>query len=359
MQNEKSWREDLVKISDAKQWILSNIPDVKSVDGPVEVYRSNDWGMTASFKIKKTSESMEVVLKVGFLPLFKSSPSIYRTLEQLNSKHVVSFITGEVKASQTWLLFEKFAGKQVRELDDFELVKEMAATMARLQVDFLNLSKQVKKDIPVYDYQQLKRTLKEYISHAVEEFAPVWNSDAHQLNEKFNLSVEDLEAISNTENLKNMLEVAHEICDALARMDAPLSIYHIDFHTNNASLSEQKEILLYDFEEAVITNPFFVLDKLLDEVSDLDEETNHENLHIQWTPAQRELRNPYLKEFNNIEESLKLIMFDLAMMVSPLLYGFLGTFFLKQVGWEKSIPGYMAESFITAFSRMKRYKSTL
>ncbi|WP_347553185.1 hypothetical protein ABFG93_21710 (plasmid) [Pseudalkalibacillus hwajinpoensis] len=359
MQNENSWREDLVKISDAKQWIISNIPGVKSVEGPVEVFRSNDWGMTASFEIKKTSESMEVVLKVGFLPLFKTSPSIYRTLERLNSEHVVSFLTGEVKTSQTWLLFEKFEGKQVRELDNVDLIHEMAVTMARLQVDFLNLSDPVKKDIPVYDYQQLKGVLEEYISQAVEEFAPVWNSEALQLNEKFNLSVEHLKAISNPENLENMIEVTHEICDELAQMGAPLSIYHIDFHTNNASLTEQEEILLYDFEEAVISHPFFVLDKLLDEVSDRDEKTNLENLDIQWTPAQRELRDTYLKEFDDIDEPLKLKMFDLAMMVSPLLYGYLGTFFLKQVGWEKSTPGYMAESFIAAFSRMKSYKSTL
>lgn len=359
MQNKKTWREDLVKVSDAKQWIVSNISDADSVDGPIEVFRSNDWGMTALLKVNKTNGFIEVVLKIGFLPLFKTSPSIYQSLEELNSNHVVSYITGQIKESQTWLLFEKFDGEQVREFDNYELISEMAVTMARLQVDFRNLSEKVKRDIPAYDYQKLKRTLEEYISRAVDEFAPVWNSEAHQLNENFNLSIENLEAISKQENLKKMIEVSNEVCDKLAQLNAPLSIYHIDFHTNNASLSEKGEILLYDFEEAVITNPFFVLDKLLYEVSDIEKDTNLVNLHIQWTPAQRELMNTYLEEFKDIDESLKLKMFDLAMIVSPLLYGYLGTFFLKQVGWEKSMPGYMAESFITAFTRMNSYKSIL
>ncbi|MBH0229097.1 phosphotransferase [Halobacillus yeomjeoni] len=357
MNTEKSWREDLVKVADAKRWLVSNIPDAKKVEGPVEVFRSNDWGMTASFEVDQAVECKEVVLKIGFLPLFKTSPSIYRTLNKLNSEHVVSLITGEVKQSQTWLLFEKFEGIQLREFNRVEYIHEMAVTMARLQMDFMNLSEPEMKGIPVYDFQGLKDTLENYISRAIVEYVPVWKSEARQLNEGFDITFENLEAISNPENLKNMIEVTHDICDELARMNAPLTIYHIDFHTNNASVTEQQDILLYDFEEAVISHPFFVLDKLLDEVSECMEETDHETLHIPWTQAQRELRDTYLKEFTFIDESLKLKMFDLAMMISPLLYGYLSTFFLEQVGWEKSTPGYMAESFVTSFSRIEQYKS--
>lgn len=164
MQNDHLWREDLVKVNEAKQWLRANFSDVTSVEGPVKVFRSNDWGMTASFKINKTSETKDVVLKIGFLPLFRTSPSIYQTLGRLNSKHAISFIKGEIKKSQTWLLFEKFEGKQVRELNNDELINEMAGTMARLQLDFSNLHESLKKGIPVYDYQVLKDTLETYIS---------------------------------------------------------------------------------------------------------------------------------------------------------------------------------------------------
>lgn len=187
----------------------------------------------------------------------------------------------------------------------------------------------------------------------------MWKSKAFQLHEQFNLSMEDLEEISNPENLRKMIELTHEICDELALMNAPLSIYHIDFHTNNAVVTKEKEILLYDFEEAVIAHPFFVLDKLLDEVTFYDVETKDQDIHIHWTPAQKELRNAYLKEYNNIDVSLKLKMFDLAMMLSPLFYGYLSKFFLEQVQWDKSMPGFMAESFIIAISRMKSYKNIL
>ncbi|WP_226577450.1 phosphotransferase [Halobacillus litoralis] len=359
MQDELIWKEDLVKAKEAKQWLSSNIPGVTSVEGPVQVFRSNDWGMTALFKVVKAGETKEVVLKVGFLPLFKTSPSIYEALESLHSKHVLSYIKGEVKGSQTWLLFEKFEGKQVRELNNPDLIYEMAGTMARLQSEFEKLDEPLKKGIPVYDYQELKHTLKTYIIKAMNEFAPVWKSDSLQLHKQFHLSLEDLEEISNPNHLMKMIELTQEICDELSIMDAPLSIYHIDFHTNNAVVTKEQEIMLYDFEEAVISNPFFSLDKLLNEVTKYEVESDEEYIYIQWTPAQRELRNAYLKECNHSSELLKLKMFDLAMMVSPLFYGYLGQFFLKQVGWEKSMPGLMAESFITANARMKRYKNRL
>lgn len=359
MQNDNYWREDLVEINEAKQWLSSNISGVVSVEGPVKIFRSNDWGMTALFKIAKKGETKEVVLKIGFLPLFKTSLSIYKTLDHLNSKHVISFIKGEIKKSQTWLLFEKFEGKQVREFNNVALINEMAGTMARLQLDVVKLDDPLKKGIPVYDFQVLKNTLETYIYQAINEFVPVWKANPSELNEKFHLSFEQIKEITNQRNLRTMIELTHNICDELALMNAPLSIYHLDFHTNNAAVTMEQELILYDFEETVIAHPFFVLDKLLDEVIEYNVETKYENIYIQWTPAQKELRNAYLKEFKNIDGVLKLKMFDLAMMVSPLLYGYLSKFFLEQVGWDKSIPSFMADSFITAITRMKCYKKTL
>ena len=50
----------------------------------------------------------------------------------------------------------------------------------------------------------------------------------------------------------------------------PASIDHVDLRTANAQRLEEGRLLVYDWEEATVSCPFFSLDRLLDEARTLD-----------------------------------------------------------------------------------------
>lgn len=65
---------------------------------PVKVYRSNDWGVTARFKlIGIKQKEKEVICEIRFLPIFKTSPDIYNLLKKVSGERVPHMLFGELK----------------------------------------------------------------------------------------------------------------------------------------------------------------------------------------------------------------------------------------------------------------------
>lgn len=60
-----TWSNDRVKLEAVREWIQTSVSNLTSVTGPIEIYRSNDWGITARFKVFYQQGEDDVVCKIG------------------------------------------------------------------------------------------------------------------------------------------------------------------------------------------------------------------------------------------------------------------------------------------------------
>ncbi|MBB6452349.1 thiamine kinase-like enzyme [Salirhabdus euzebyi] len=318
------WNNKKVKLEKAREWIKDSFDECVEVIGPIEIFRSNDWGITSLFEIKTGQDTKSVVLKIGFLSIFKPSVSIYETLSKLHSKHLPTFLCGETKENFTWLVFEKFDAQLVRELDSRSAYRKMGKTMGRIQKELAPIVKLDDK-IPSLPIGKLAVLLPDFVKDKYAKYKGVW---------KDKLSNQDVKVI-----IENVTKILSQLNEKL------VSIHHLDFHGKNAAIDNRTgEVILFDFEEAVITHPFFTLDKLLREVKELDKVTDKNN---GWTSVQQDIIHAYLEVFGKSQKE-----FDLAMVVAPIVEAYLGSFFIKEVGWENLEPDLYLDSFMITKERL-------
>ncbi|WP_456271035.1 hypothetical protein [Bacillus sp. AK031] len=349
-----TWNEK-VSLEEVKKWIMK-VSDGQEVKGPEQIFRSNDWGITALFHMKSGGGFEEVVFKAAFLPIFHTSPSIYELLSRLDSGSLPHYLAGEIRGDETWMLFEKFEGTLIRDESSLESLIETGETMAVLQKE---TAEYIHKGlhIPFFSFKELSGILKNFITESADNYQSNWKNESEKLASQYTLKEEDLEAISGENTLNSLCKQVKGILEELASVNIPYSIDHLDLHSNNAVRTADGKVLIFDFEEAVISCPLFSLEKLLDEAGEMVSDYKGMAYKLPWNNAQLRLRDAYFakldvqmdhQEFNRV--------FDLVMAIAPLKYAFQSRFFIKEVGWDQMEPALMAESFIKAVKRMEYLK---
>lgn len=342
---------DRIRLEDAKDWIAVSVPDSGEVEGPITIFRSNDWGITALFHVHIGKSVREAVCKIAFLPVFQSSPAIYTALSRLNSGSAPTYINGKVEDGLTWLLFEKFSGHLIRKEANLEARIDVAREMADIQKRFASIANN--QPIPYYSFRHLAVQLPVFIEHARKVYRPQWIAQQDKLIQNNPYGKEELMAICNDCNLDRMASVMAELCGQLDRFSLPYSIDHLDLHSNNAVRNEDGTVIIFDFEEAVISCPLFSLEKLLDEAAEFTSNYSEDLYKIGWSAAQLQLRDVYLQTLNpNMRKERLVIMFDLVAAVAPIKYAYQSSFFVEQVGWQHMEAELMAESFVKAYNRI-------
>ncbi|AQQ54579.1 phosphotransferase [Planococcus lenghuensis] len=347
---ELKWN-DRVRLEDVREWIASSIPDSRKVEGPITIFRSNDWGITASFHVYNGHSVQEVVCKIAFLPIFQSSPAIYTALSQLNSGAVPVYINGKTEDGLTWLLFEKFSGHLIREEANLNALIDIAKQMADLQKQFTPIANE--HAIPYYSLRHLAVQLPVFVEHAKNVYRPQWTAQQEQLIKNNLDGKEDLLAICDAGILDRMASAMAELCGQLDGFSLPYSIDHLDLHSNNAIRTKGGEVIVFDFEEAVISCPLFSLEKLLDEAAEFENSYSGHKHKIQWSAAQLQLRDAYLLALDpNVRNDRLITMFDYMAAVAPIKYAYQSSYFLEQVGSQHMEAELMAESFVKAWKRI-------
>jgi thiamine kinase-like enzyme len=315
----------------------------------VKTFRSNDWGVTASYKISDhKAMNGEVICKIGFLPIFHTSVNIYSLLNSMNSELVPHLIHGEFKENKIWMLFKPFEGDTISKNDNKGSLQDIASTMAKIQIQSYNLVDKYSNSIPVISIESIP----DLLDKLVDRYFHVWKDKNEYIAGELGIPYDTYNIIMSIEGIDFLRKQTAAFSKELESMHIPYSIDHLDLHSGNAARQNNGAVIIYDWEESVLSCPFFSLDKLLDETGEFEynEETTENTL---WTKSQIAIRDLYLINFSNINPEKITRAFDIAMCIAPIKYAYQSTFFLDQVGWHENAPALIAQSIIKAYQRCK------
>lgn len=330
-------------------WIKSLWEEPVEAVELLKVYRSNDWGVTARFVVRFGEEiSKEVLCKIGFLPIFKTSPDIYNLLKQIDNKKVPYLIHGEFRDEKVWMLFEPFEGKAISEGDKLNSLKEIAAAMAETQLEAGKLLKEGASTIPVIEPVEIVGLFDTIMGKYLNQ----WKSEGETISKDIEIDLDYYREIFNIKNVNWLRGKIKDYSEELYEKHIPYSIDHLDLHSGNAARLSNNEIIIYDWEEAVVSCPFFSTDKLLDEARELDKGEKIAS-DVMWSQSQLAVIDSYIDELPWLESSDMRRAFDIAMCIAPIKYAYQSTFFIDQVGWQAMGAGLIAQSIIKAYERCR------
>jgi len=348
---ELKWDEEKVPLTEVQAWIEKAI-DSHDVKGPTKIFRSNDWGITAMFQ-----GDQDYVCKIAFLPLFQTSPSIYTFLNSLESPHLPHVVKAENINGQTWLLFTPFEGKVDNKTYSIDEIVKIARTMALIQNQ---ATQKDYKDIPVYSVADVESECIDFISHVQERYQEDYIQNSQLISENLSLEQTELELLALEETYTYIKKWIKKACRSLAQHPIPLSLYHLDLHMGNSAKLDNGERLIFDWEEAVITIPFFSINKLVQDAKKTNTNNDETGKYLRWTENENIVIQAYVQTLDlpiPYEETAKLM--DLSLSIVPIFYASLSFQFIKQVGWEDSAAGMIAEDVLLTFHRFKQLESKI
>jgi Phosphotransferase enzyme family len=346
--SEHVWPEALVGAAEVRRWIAAVLPGQPEIVGSIQVMQAKEWGVTASFAAVETvgpgraAHGREVIFKAGALPLFAGAPRIAEMLSRCCPGLVPHVIAWEEHGRQTWTLFAPFEGSPVAALHALEPLLAMGRTLARIQTAVAALPSGELDGLPRSPVEAIPGWLDELIEDVRERQLGYWQGEGREMAEQLALPGDVLERLAA---VRPRVAVWSE---ELLAGGWPESIDHVDLHWENAVVKPDGSILIFDWEEAALSFPFFSLDRLLNDARELDLGAaaawgGHAGGPL-YTDSERALRETYLDALPWGTRAGRKRAFELAMRLAPIKTAHEGLVFAKALGWREGTP------FVTAWA---------
>jgi hypothetical protein len=134
-----------------------------------------------------------------------------------------------------------------------------------------------------------------------------------------------------------------------------LSIDHGDCHSGNATLTADGSVLLFDWENACRSHPFFSMEKVLTAGWGLDTGNSGGPWgYVRNTPTQDELKLAYLGEFGRLTPVLDRA-FDAAMCLAVIKEMHHEMEWARRCGWQDLNPEWTAQLINRLFKHVEVY----
>lgn len=347
---EHEWPSHAVNSVEVQAWIASALPNQPRVLGPVEVLQSKEWGVTARF-VAVTSDlsspsyasAEEVVFKADWLRLFAQAPAIYTLLTRYCQGNVPDLLAAARRDDVTWTLFRAFDGPTVESLRQPEPLLNLARTLAQIQATIADAPASEKQALPRTALTLIPMMFDVVLRDVRQRHTPFWQSaEGQPLAHHFHLPADLVTQIEAYRS--SVLHWAGELQHA----NWPESIDHVDLHWENAVLQPDGRILIYDWEEAVISCPFFSLDRLLDDARELDGLAESGDVP---TPTERLLRDAYLDALPWQTRGRRERALDLALCLAPIKTAYEGILLAEALDWDEGMPNVTAWALARALPR--------
>ena len=176
--------------------------------------------------------------------------------------------------------------------------------------------------VPLRDILQ-KEYQVNFVSRAIEAYASIQIGMISHVDQLLSLGVPDwrlsalpslyLQLLSEEETLKDdgltYIEITNlralqpklvELCRQLSEFQIPETIEHGDFHDNNILIGNDKQLIINDWGDAVISHPFFSLTSCLSSA-------RHNHLITESSPHYIALRDSYLNHWVKFEPKNRLL----------------------------------------------------
>ena len=351
-----TWPEALLPAEAARAWIAASLPGNPPVVGPLIVHQAKEWGATASFAalgaqtmVSGARRGREVILKVAALPLFAAAPRLAALLHAIAPDVVPEVIAWEQRNTDglSLTLFRPFEGRPVDETHALAPLLEMARTLARIQVAAAALPAEETASLPRTPVARLPELFEVVLRDVRERQMAYWTTSGEgcAIARQFALPP-DLLA-----RLEAMRPHIATWAAALAAGPWPETVDHVDLAAENVVQRADGGVLIFDWEEAVLSVPFFSLDRLLNDARELDlgeraawSPASASGVPL-YTPSEVALRDAYLAALPWGTPAQRERAFALAMALAPIKTAHEGIVLGEALGWDAA-----GSSFGTAWA---------
>jgi hypothetical protein len=336
----------LPSADEAALWISRTLPGQPSVEGPLRVEHVKGWGVVARFRVARAETGgQEVIFKASHLPLFTHAPRIDEMLMRCCPGDTPQLLAAQSWGDHVWSLYQPFAGTLVTALKSVDAIGQLAEQFARIQVRVADLPPEATAGIPRSSLADLPAQFDAVLQDVVDKQWAVWQARRMAQHQIPTDLVARLAAFR-----PRLLAWAAE----LAAFGWPLTIDHVDLHSDNAVLTPAGRILIFDWEEATLGLPGLSMDRLLDDARALDEERGHVPPHWdggRYSPAELAVRDAYLRVLPWGSLADRQRAFDLALCLAPIKTTHEGRVFGIAQGWPNGAAGQAAQLLTKACRR--------
>ncbi len=351
---EHEWPSTAIDAEEAQAWIASVLPGQPRVLGPIEVLQAKEWGVTARFvavtpapsATASHSSADEVVFKAGWLRLFAQAPQLYSLLTRHCQGNVPDLLASVRRDDVTWALFRAFDGPTVESLRQPAPLLDLARTLAHIQSTIADTPAAEKQTLPRTPLTLIPMMFDAVLRDVRDRQAPFWQSaDGQPLAHHFHLPTD---IVARMESYRPFIQ---QWTGELHQANWPESIDHVDLHWENATLQPDGRILIYDWEEAVLSCPFFSLDRLLDDARELD---GLGEAGADPSPTESLLRDAYLDALPWQTRDLRKRALTLALCLAPIKTAYEGILLAEALDWDEGMPNVTAWALARALPRWVR-----
>lgn len=323
-----AWPSEVVRVSDVCDWIASVFPNHPQVTGPIAIYTASDWGIAARFTVATQPASCDVVLKVCPLALYRSAPHVYELLMRLDSPHVPQLIAWTHRDEQSWMLFRPMSGQTVWATKQPSNFVEMARVLGMLQAKIAEIPINTCR-FQTTPVEHLPAMFDAIVVDIETTHMATWEANERSMARRYGLPENSLEIICQFRS--DIQAWTHE----LASGDWPLSLDHVDCHANNAFVQTDGTLVIYDWDEAILSCPFFSLDRLLDSAHNLDAERRLQQAGQEYSliSTEQQVRQMYVDTVPWQTRQQRERAIDLAISLAPIKTCFECAIFAQATGW--------------------------
>lgn len=272
---------DRPHLNDLTDWISAALPG--AVQGPVRVLQVKRWGVAATYRVGERL----VVVKDAHPPLFPYAAEVHRAVERTCPAATAPLLADETTDSWQRTIFEFMPGDNADELDPKPLDR-VAEKLAEVQVALVDSDL---SGLPSYDVEGI----------------------VHEL--LADLSATGDQPAETVDWLVGQLPRLQEWSTELAGR-CPQSLDHPDVNPSNALVA--RELILLDWEEAVVGCPMMSLYRLL---ADAEE-----------AGCVDAVKAAYLRPWQDLTGAARVL--DLALRLAPLKLTVEMRAYARGLGWD-------------------------
>jgi len=348
------WLEDPPNLSEVKAWISASLPDHPEVHGPTHVYTAYntppDVRVAARFWLVRTHqpEATEhlgpghrddnVVFRANFLPHHARSAAVYALISRLCPEDVPSVLAWEPLHEGWFMICRPFEGEIVENLKSLDALQDTARTLARIQVIFSAASEAEKECLDRVGVTEVPGMFGTIIANIREKYEAVWRPDNGPLTKALGFPAAEV--------LVRLEPLQERIASWAGELESGrwlLSVDHGDLHAGNAVRLADGRVIIFDWENALVSCPFFLMDRLMVSAWNLDNGSSGPWGFIAGTPSQVAVRNAYLDALPWGRRTERESAFDRALCLATIKEMYTEMLWARATGWKDDNPEWTAQ----------------
>ena len=335
----------LPDVAETRQWIASVLPTKPEITGPTKIYSTYnsppDIRVTARFQAtdQQIDNLVDVVFRANLFPLLASSARIHAFLSRHCPGLVPDVLACHETDGGTYMLYRAFEGEIASQIRSLDALTATAQTLAQIQAAVANAPNLEKADLPYLPLEQIPVLFAQMLANIRERYGRVWAADDGTLTQWMPFAAS--EVLVRLEPMQAQIETWSQ---ELASGPWPVTIVHGDLHTGNAIVQPDGSLLIFDWDDAVLSHPFLAVERLIVSAWALDTGGGPGPWgYVDGTVSQSAVRDAYLNAINWGTLEKRERAFDIALCLAVVKEMHHEWNWAETMGWKDGNPEWTAQ----------------